>query len=227
MKPVFILRPEPGWSVTAETARASGLDIRGAPLFEIEPVEWDRPDPAQYDGLLVGSANVFRHGGQKLEKLTRLPVHAVGQATADAAGSAGFMVARTGKGGLQALLDGFAGRDVRLLRLAGEQRVPLTVPDSVRVDTVVVYRAVPESLGKEDAEALGRSAIVLLHSGAAAVRFREECDRLKIDRDKLDLIVIGPRVAELAGKNWGAVHIAGTPDDRALLALAESLCQNG
>lgn len=225
MKPLFIFRPEPGWTVTAETARASGFDVRGAPLFEIEPVDWKRPDPADYDGLLIGSANVFRHGGEQLAKLSKLPVHAVGQVTADAAGSAGFMVGRTGKGGLQALLDGFAGRNVRLLRLAGDPRLPLKVPDSVKVDTIVVYRSVPESLREEDGAALARGATVLLHSGAAAVRFREECDRLNLNRDKLDLIVIGPRVAEMAGENWGSLHVAKTPDDRALLVLAESLCK--
>lgn len=225
MKPIFIFRPQPGWSVTSETARSSGLDVRGSPLFDIEPVEWDRPDAKQYDGLLVGSANVFRHGGEKLEKLTKLPVHAVGKATADAAGSAGFMVGRTGKGGLQALLDGFAERNVRLLRLAGEQRVPLKVPDSVHVDTVVVYRSVPDSLNDEDGRTLSTGGVVLLHSGAAGVRFREECERLKIDREKIDLVVIGPRVAEMVGENWRSVNIAKTPDDRAMLVLAEPLCQ--
>ena len=30
MKPLFLIRPEPGWSVSAETARAMGLDVHGA-----------------------------------------------------------------------------------------------------------------------------------------------------------------------------------------------------
>ena len=99
-------------------ARDMGLDVQGAPLFTIEPVEWEAPAPGQYDGLLVGSANIFRHGGKQLEKLTKLPVHAVGETTADAARTAGFLVGRTGRGGLQNLLDELSNRELHLLRLA-------------------------------------------------------------------------------------------------------------
>ena len=146
MKPLFLIRPEPGWSVSAETARAMGLDVHGAPLFTIEPVAWDAPDPADFDGLLVGSANTFRHGGKQLAKLTKLPVHAVGEATADAARAAGFLIGRTGRGGLQNLLDELSKRELRLLRLAGADRVTLRLPDGIRVETRTVYRAVPEGL---------------------------------------------------------------------------------
>ena len=93
---------------------------------------WDAPSPTDFDGILVGSANVFRHGGKKLDKLTKLPVHAVGEATADAARAAGFLVGRTGRGGLQNLLDELDGRELHLLRLAGEDRVTLRLPDGIR-----------------------------------------------------------------------------------------------
>ena len=73
MKPLYLFRPEPGWSVSAQTARAMGIDVHGAPLFTIEPVEWTAPSPDDFDGILVGSANAFRHGGKHLEKLTRMP----------------------------------------------------------------------------------------------------------------------------------------------------------
>ena len=154
MKPLFLIRPEPGWSVSAETARAMGLDVHGAPLFTIEPVAWDAPDPADFDGLLVGSANTFRHGGKQLAKLTKLPVHAVGEATADAARAAGFLIGRTGRGGLQNLLDELSKRELRLLRLAGADRVTLRLPDGIRVETRTVYRAVPEGLAEEDRKLL-------------------------------------------------------------------------
>ena len=201
MKPLFLIRPEPGWSVSAETARAMGLDVHGTPLFTIEPVAWDAPDSADFDGLLVGSANTFRHGGKQLAKLTKLPVHAVGEATADAARAAGFLIGRTGRGGLQNLLDELSKRELRLLRLAGADRVTLRLPDGIRVETRTVYRAVPE--------------------GLAGVEF----DRHKLDRARVDLAVIGPRVAELAGEGWRSVSVADAPGDSELLALAEALCQ--
>lgn len=225
MKPLFILRPEPGWTITVETAREMGLEVHGAPLFTIEPVEWQAPLAEDFDGLLVGSANVFRHGGKQLETLTKLPVHAVGETTADAARAAGFLVGRTGRGGLQNLLDDLAGRELKLLRLAGEDRVTLRLPDGIAVDTQVLYRAVPEALAEDDIELLRQGGVVALHSGAAAERLQVEFDRHGLDRGHVDLAVIGPRVADLAGEGWRSIHTAEAPGDSELLALAKALCQ--
>ncbi|HAN88691.1 MAG TPA: uroporphyrinogen III synthase, partial [Erythrobacter sp.] len=44
-------------------------------------------------------------------------------------------------------------------------------------------------------------------------------------RARVDLAVIGPRVAELAGEGWRSVSVADAPGDSELLALAEALCQ--
>ena len=223
MRPLLLLRPEPGWTVSAKTARDMGMEVVGAPLFDIETVAWDPPEREQFDGLLIGSANAFRHAGDSLKRYAKLPVHVVGQATADAARSAGLMVGQVGKGGLQSVLDRLAGRKLRLLRLAGEDRVPLTAPEGLRVETRVVYRAVPQSL--ELPKPLLRGTVVALHSGAAAERFAQECDRLKVDRSKFIVVAIGSRVAEMVGEGWASVHVAWTPDDGAMLALAKSLCQ--
>lgn len=225
MKPLFLLRPEPGWSISARTAQDMGLDVHGAPLFEIQPAEWEAPAPEDFDGLLVGSANVFRHGGTQLERFTKLPVHAVGEATADAARAAGFLVGQTGRGGLQKLADKLAGRAMRLLRLAGEDRVALDLPDGITMETRVLYHAAPQALADEDAALLARGGVAALHSGAAAVRLGAELDRLGLARSVIDLAVIGPRVAELAGEGWRSIHIAAAPGDSELLALAHTLCQ--
>ena len=47
------------------------------PLFAIEPVEWRPPDPAQFDALLLTSANAIRCGGPALDRLKPLarPLH--------------------------------------------------------------------------------------------------------------------------------------------------------
>ncbi|WP_345725598.1 uroporphyrinogen-III synthase [Qipengyuania proteolytica] len=224
MKPLFLLRPEPGWSISAETGRAMGLDVFGGPLFEVEPAQWEAPDPDGFEGLLVGSANVFRHGGDGLEAFSRLPVHVVGQATADAARNAGFVVGQVGRGGLQSVLDALDGRELHLLRLAGEDHVILAAPEGIRIETRVVYRTVPIELA--DAERLRAGGVVALHSGAAATRFAEECDRLGLERALIDLAVIGPRVAEMAGTGWRSIHIAEAAEDTQLLALAKALCQD-
>lgn len=227
MKPLFLLRPEPGWSASARIAREMGLEVHGRPLFTIEPVSWEIPRAEDFDGLLVGSANVFRHGGRQLEALTGMPAYVVGAATAAAAHGAGFRIGRAGRGGLQSLLDDLAGHEARLLRLAGEERVVLQVPDGISLDTRIVYRAVPDGLADDDVARLRSGGVVALHSGAAAERFAAECERLCIDRRSVDLAVIGPRVADLAGEGWHSVSVAASPEDSELLALARALCQTG
>lgn len=225
-RPLFVFRPEPGLRVTLETAAAQGLEAHGCPLFEVVPVEWSAPSAKEYDGLLVGSTNAFRHGGSKLQKLVTLPVYAVGEATAEGAREKGFIVSRTGKGGLQAVLDGLAGREMKFLRLAGRKMIDLTPPEGIVIDTHVVYRTRPLKMTPEIADKMrGKGGVALLHSGEAAKRLVEECKRTGIDRANVTVAALGPRIAEMAGEGWESVHIAPQPLDAELLALAKALCQ--
>jgi uroporphyrinogen-III synthase len=217
------LRPEPGLSATLEKARALGLAITGCALSAIRPVVWDCPDPAGFDGLLIGSANAFLHGGAHLARFTDRPVYAVGAATADAARAAGFTVAMTGSGGLQGVLDAVPP-PARLLRIAGEEHVPLTAPAGVTFTEVIAYRSVTLPLDPA-APLLAGGALVLLHSAATARHYAEECDRLGLARQAIALAALGPRIAAAAGTGWAAVHTAARPDETALLALARELCQ--
>jgi uroporphyrinogen-III synthase len=218
--PLAILRPEPGWSRTAGAARDCGIEIAGRPLFRVEPVAWRVPD-GRFDALLAGSANVFRHGGERLAELKLLGVHCVGPATAQAAREAGFSVASTGTGGLQALIDAMA-RPCSLLRLAGEERVPLDPGAGISVEEVIVYRSRALAL---DRKQLPSAAVIALHSARAARHFASEIDRLRGDRSGLVICALAPRVAEAAGDGWSAVHIADAPNEAALLELARALCQ--
>lgn len=221
---LVVLRPEPGCSETVTAARARGLNVIAAPLFTIEPVEWEVPDPGQFDGLLAGSANAFRCGGGGLASLTALPAHTVGERTAEAAREAGFAVASVGSGGLQAVLDELP-TPCRLIRLAGEPRTSLVAPAGTVLTERVVYRAVPRRLLPNAIAALEQGALVLLHSGQAARVFAFECDRLALDRSKISLGVLAPRIAEQAGQGWGEVRLSPAVSDGALLELAAHMCQ--
>ena len=224
-RPLALLRPEPGWSASEAAARARGLEVIGHPIFDVEPLPWSVP-PGLFDVLLVGSAAVFTHGGRRLSRLRALPVAAVGEATADAARTAGFAVAWTGGGGLQALLDASAGRRLRYLRLGGEEQVPLTPHSGQSIAECAVYRLARRPFEQDFAAALAaRDPIVALHSAAAARHFAEEVGRLGIARAKLVLLALGPRIARDAGRGWAAVHCAETPSDAALLAKAAALCK--
>lgn len=220
---LLALRPEPGLAATLERAGAMGLAITGHALSEIRAVAWDCPDPAGIDGLLIGSANAILHGGPHLARLREKPVYAVGEATAAAARAAGFAIAMTGSGGLQGVLDAIAA-PCHLLRIAGEEHVPLTPPTGVTFAEVIAYRSVALPLDPAAALLGSGEVLVLLHSAATARHFAAECDRLGLARAAIALAALGPRIAAAAGEGWGAVHTATTPDEGALLQLAFDLC---
>lgn len=221
--PLIVVRPEPGATATVAAARELGLAARAFPLFEVTPVPWQAPDPADFDLILAGSANVFRHGGDGLAALAGLPVHAVGEATAAAARAAGFTIAATGAGGLQPVLSALPPGS-RALRLAGAERIVLTPPEGVTMAECTVYAAKPRSLPTELAQLLAEPAVIALHSAEAARHLSAELDRLAIPRGPLALATIGPRVTTAAGDGWRAVLTADSPNEPALLAKARDLC---
>jgi uroporphyrinogen-III synthase len=224
-RPVIAIRPEPGCSATVEAGCEVGLTIEGWPLFEVRPLAWEPPPPDAIDALLLGSANAIRHGGAALDTFRSKPVYAVGEATAAGAEAAGFPVAATGQGGLQALL-GALGGPLRLLRVTGAEHVPLVPPKGVRIETRIAYESVPLPLLPELAERLCEGALVLLHSAAAARHFAAECDRRGVARRAVSVAALGPRIASAAGEGWGEVRSAGEPREAALLALAREMCHD-
>ena len=226
MVPLVIIRPEPGNEASTSAARALHMDARGFPLFEVVPKSWEAVLPGRYDAILAGSAQVFRAGGRGLAALHGLPVYAVGEATAAAARAAGFALAATGAGAMQALL-GELGKGHRcLLRLTGQERVTLALPKGVTMDERVVYASEPRALPAELEALLREPAIVALHSAEAAQHLTAECVRRGIRRAPIRLAALSQRIGAAAGDGWGEVAAAAMPDDKALLALARQMCQD-
>jgi len=226
MVPLVIIRPEPGNEASTIAARALHMDARSFPLFEVVPKSWEAVLPARFDAILAGSAQVFRTGGHGLAALHGLPVYAVGEATAAAARSAGFAVAATGAGALQALLGELGPGHHRLLRLTGQERVILSLPKGVTMEERVVYASQPRALPAELEALLREPAIVALHSAEAAQHLTAECVRRAIRRAPIRLAALSPRIGAAAGDGWGEVAAAAMPDDKALLALARQMCQD-
>jgi len=210
--PLVVLRPEPGATRTAARAEALGLEVRLTPLFAIVAVDWTAPDPAKFDALVLTSANAVRHGGEELDKLKSLPVHAVGEATAAMARAAGFRLASVGEGGSRGMALP-AGQ--RLLHLAGRDHVP-----AEGVTTVAVYesRAVDLPAGLDGLA----DCVVAVHSPRAGRRLAE----LVGDRERTLIAAISPAAANACGAGWAAVDAAAEPTDAALLALAARLCES-
>nr|WP_283938037.1 uroporphyrinogen-III synthase [Sphingomonas caseinilyticus] len=209
----MLLRPEPGLSASAERAYALGLDVIRCPLFQVERRDWDVPDPAQYDALLLTSANAVRHAGPKLERLTALPVHAVGQSTAAAARDAGLGVNSIGTGNVTDLLANL-DPSLRLLHLAGEDHRP---DDDPRIDRRIVYRSVAVAdPGLPPLDGL----VVAVHSPRAGARLAE----LANERGTAVIAAISDAAAAACGHGWAGISVAAEPSDKSLLALAASLC---
>jgi uroporphyrinogen-III synthase len=219
MRRVLVLRPEPGATETVGKARQRGLDAVALPLFKMEPVAWNMPDVGRFDALLLTSANAVRQGGAGLAQLQSLPVHAVGNATADAARNAGLAVASIGDGGVDALLASLEP-GLRVLHLCGEdRRAPADARPEIR--SLVVYRSRELSLPNINA---AKDCLALIHSPRAGRRFAELIDDTELDRRSIMIAAISPAAAEAAGIGWAAIEAADAPNNDALLALAERLC---
>lgn len=211
MRPLVVLRPEPGASATADKARALGLEVRCHPLFVAEPIGWELPD-GSFDALLVTSGTAIRLAG----KLPRLPVHAVGEVSAAAARAAGLEVLTVGESGVEGLLERLPNR-LKLLHLAGEERIE-PIGGRYAITSVTVYRMT--SLPLPDA-ALIEGAVLLIHSPAAGRRLAEA----SVARERVRVAAISPAAAAACGGGWERCQAAAAPNDRALLSLAAKLCK--
>ncbi|MDB5716028.1 MAG: uroporphyrinogen synthase [Sphingomonadales bacterium] len=216
MRPVLILRPEPGATVTALRAREMGLTAIIRPLFEARSVAWTAPDPARFDAVMMTSANAARLGGNRLADYLHLRLYAVGEATADAARAAGFTDVIAGAADVGALAGDIASAGHHdVLFLAGHDRVPLMIA-AFDLETVTVYAS--NVLSPPE---IPNDTVALLHSARAARRFAE----IATDKSSTAIVAISSAVAEAAGAGWRAIAVAPRPQDTAMLALAASLCE--
>jgi uroporphyrinogen-III synthase len=212
MRPLVIIRPEPGASASVKRARALRLKAVAVPLFDVRAVDWTMPD-GPIDGLVVTSANAFRHGGAGLRALNHLPVHAVGDATAAVARDAGFTVVTVGKGTAEDLAGRLPGG--RLLHLAGRDH-----RDLPGTEAVVIYESI--ETGSLDARDVS-DAVIAVHSPRAGQRLAA----LVGARGTTAIAAISEAAALACGEGWDSVDVAAMPSDEAVLALAARLCQNG
>lgn len=222
MTRIAILRPDPGASETLVRAGAMGLDAFALPLFELEPVEWSVPLGASFDGLLLTSANAARLARGSLDAVRQLPVHAVGRATADAARAQGLTVAATGEGGVADLLATLEP-GLRLLHLAGEDRVAAAAAHGPHVEAVTVYRS--RAIDQVEGAEWLPGSVALVHSPRAGRRLGELADTVGLNRSAIAVAAISPAAAAGAGSGWAAIAAANCPADEALLVLAAELCK--
>jgi uroporphyrinogen-III synthase len=222
MRPLVILRPEPGASATAEAARKLGLQPVLMPVFAAEALEWEAPGSSAFDALLFTSANAIRHGGAGLRQLQALPAYCVGEATAAAARHEGFDVRAVGNGGVDALLRSLPGRQ-KLLHLCGAHwHEPRDERHSIHHLPVYASVELPRPPAMERLE----GAVVALHSRRAAAAFSRLVGEAELKRKRIAIAAMSAATAEAAGEGWARVVCASEPTDAALLSLAAELCDN-
>lgn len=214
MRPIVVLRPEPGARATVAAARAIGLTAVAAPLSTVCAMPWRLPDELP-DAVLMTSANAARCGGAGLAALVALPLYAVGAATAAAARAAGFSRIVAGAGDVDAIVARAGGDGVgTLLHLAGrEHRAPAA---AITIRRRIVYAADAVAVLPD----LPADPVVLLHSPRAAASFAA----LVTDRSTVAVAAISAATLAAAGAGWRAIAIADRPTDPALLAAAAKLC---
>lgn len=219
MRRLIILRPEPGASASLERAKALGLDAMAIPLFKVQPVAWTPPDPDNFDAVLATSANAMRYGGPGLDRFRHLSLHAVGEATAEAARETGFAQVSAGGSNVEALLNSLPA-ELGLFHPCGRDRRDLSGARQT-ITSVPVYAA--EALPMPEGIAVVADAVIAVHSPRAGSRLAELIH--SNDRSSVRIAAISAAAAAATGMGWAEVNSAAEPSDRALLELAARLCE--
>ncbi|MBP6379952.1 MAG: uroporphyrinogen-III synthase [Sphingorhabdus sp.] len=221
---LLIIRPQPGNDASAKRAREAGFDPVQLPFFEVRARGWDAPDPSHFDALLITSANGVRHAGAGLDIYSALPVHAVGRNSADAVAAKGLTLASTGTKGVdEALQMAIAAGHHRLLWLTGEDQTRFEAPESLQIETRIVYAAEPAELPSDARFIVASADMVALHSARAARNFAEFVDAHGLSRTNIRLAAFSEAIADAAGPGWQSIAIACHPSDEALLSAARAL----
>jgi uroporphyrinogen-III synthase len=202
--------------------------VRIAPLFQLRPLDWEPPDPAEVDATFLTSANAARNAGPAAGGFLDRPCYAVGEATAHAAREAGFGDVRSGPSDGAALVAQAVGeRVVRALHLCGRDHHPIGHPQLTVIRRFVYSADAVAALPAAAAKAIADGAVVLLHSRRAGTTFAGLLDAAGLGRGGITLAAISPAAASAAGEGWKQVEAAEAPRGEALLELAVKLCNTG
>ncbi len=203
------------------------LDIENLPDVEFGKGPWS--------ALLMTSGNAARAlaSQSRREEIVSLRCFAVGRQTAEAARLAGCaqVVSADGDGGdlARLLARDVADKSLPLLYLAGDDRArdmaAEVAPAGLRLETVVVYRAVAATgFAPEIAAALRDGAIDgVLHYSRRSTDIFVSCARaggLTEAATRPRHFCLSARASEpLAGIGAGRIFVAARPDEQAILDL--------
>jgi len=231
---VLVTRPEPDGERTAQKLRARGCDVLLAPVLQIKLIKEADLGAGSWDAVALTSANAAEALKQhpRRTELVALPALTVGRRTAEAARAVGFADVASADGNERALAQYIGGRfrgGIKILHLAGEDRAgdlaAAVAPKGIKVDTVVVYRAVAaQCLAPEVAEALKSGTVVaVMHFSRRSAAIYLDCARAAGVLDSALTpfhYCLSQAVAELlTAAGARQVAVAKSPEENALLDL--------
>jgi uroporphyrinogen-III synthase len=233
---VLVTRPHPDSATTAAALRAKGYEVMQTPMLRFEPVACSGLD-AEYGAVIATSANALRAvEGQLGDGLLKLPLFAVGEATAAAAHKLGFGKVTAADGDAAALRDlvlaSMKKRQFRksdaLLYLAGSDlsRDLASELGGLNVVTVTTYRmAALSSLSREVCEAFAANTIqaVLHYSQRSARAFLDasRAEGVEISALAVPHCCLSPNIAAILHEAGAQVFSAASADEKALFAALE------
>ena len=223
---ILLTRPEADARKSAQALGAEGFETLIAPLFEIAATGARKPD-GDFTSLLATSAHAF---DAEMSNVSSLPMHVVGERTAEAAQRKGFHVTQIAADG-ESLARMIGQGATRFLYLAGRERRPeleahLT-QQGHRVTPWIVYETKSAQQFPAQAQAAlaaGRIDAVLHFSTRSAALFRTLAQKAGLERQALApaQIAISTRAArELDGAEH--ITIARTPDLAGLISALKAL----
>lgn len=236
---ILVTRPSPDDALTAKNLRARGFEVLCAPMLRFEAVPFQDDAGVKYGAVIATSANALRAVAPKLanSRLLKLPLFAVGDHTAAAAGEAGFgevIISRGDAGALREQIVASAKSKLfkkasPLLYLAGADLARDLAGElgekGFTVTTLTTYRMTPApTLPRDVCDAFVAHEIeAVLHYSRRSARAFLDAARaggVEISALALPQCCISPAVAAVL-REAGATQVsaAGTPDENALFEV--------
>ena len=240
---VLVTRGWPGAERTLRALRENGVEPIVSPVLDINFRASITAELTEVQALVFTSANgVLAWGPRRPER--EIPVYAVGDATAEAARTAGFHDVRSARGASRQLAEKIAAEldptdgallHVRGIHITGDLKGQLKEA-GLKLREAIGYGAVTvDQLSEEALAALvsGAPVTVLIHSARGAKAFLDLCKRFGLAHwlPNVTAIGISARALEpLETAGLALLQPAARPDEAAMmdaLGLAGALAQPG
>jgi uroporphyrinogen-III synthase len=238
---VLLTRPSPDNEASREALRSRGYEVLLAPMLRFEPVAFADESGADYQAVIVTSANALRaiEGALAQSPLRKLPLFAVGEHTASAARDLGFAKVIVAKGDARALrdrvLESLRAKELKkkrpLLYLAGADLSHDLAGDlgrhGLELVTRTTYRmAALSTLPRTVCEAFARDEVeaVLHYSRRSAAAFLDAVRNAGIEISALAVpqCCLSANVATVLHEAGAAqVKVAVSTDEKALFEALE------